>query len=202
LEKQSVRNKPLHKQAWPAVEPPELKGTYVGFWARLWASYLDTMLIIAVAYPLLLAVRAWDTFVVIDGQAGLFLFWVCPAVAIVGFWITCAATPGKMAIGAKIVDAVSGGHPTSWQFIKRYIGYVLSGLLLCGGFIRAGFDPKKQGWHDQFAGTVVIYPKRIRPSEARQEPNHATNSESFQMFQSYCAGEEDHKKSVVNETLR
>jgi len=46
----------MYKQAWPAVEAPELRGAYVGFWARLWASFLDTILTIIVTYPFLLAV--------------------------------------------------------------------------------------------------------------------------------------------------
>ena len=130
----------MYKQAWPAVEAPELRGAYVGFWARLWASFLDTILTIIVTYPFLIAVYGWgylESRPIVEGPIDLLLSWMLPAAAIVMFWIYCSATPGKMAIGARIVDAATGRQPTQWQFIKRYMGYVLSSIPLCWGFIRA-----------------------------------------------------------------
>ena len=154
----------MYTQAWPAVEPPELRGAYVGFWARLWATFLDTILIVIVTYPFLIAVYGWgylESRAFVEGPIDLLLSLMLPAAAIVVFWIYCAATPGKMAIGARIVDVATGRQPTQWQFVKRYIGYFLSSIPLCWGFIRAAFDPRKQGWHDKLAGTVVVYTKKI-----------------------------------------
>jgi hypothetical protein len=40
--------------------------------------------------------------------------------------------------------------------ILRYIGYIISGLLLSLGFLWIVFDAKRQGWHDKIARTIVI----------------------------------------------
>jgi hypothetical protein len=57
---------------------------------------------------------------------------ILPAIAVIIFWMYRQATPGKMLIGAKIVDAKTLGKPTTGQLIGRYFSYYLStiGLLL------------------------------------------------------------------------
>ena len=35
------------------------------------------------------------------------------------------------------------------------VGYVVSSMVCYIGLIWAAFDPRKQGWHDKIAGTVV-----------------------------------------------
>ena len=76
---------------------------------------------------------------------------------IMSFWFYKAATPGKMLLGIKIVDADSMEIPSKGQLIKRYLGYIISTLPLCLGFITVAFNKKKQGWHDKLANTLVIY---------------------------------------------
>jgi len=75
---------------------------------------------------------------------------------IVAFWIYRSATPGKMAMNLIIVDAKTGGRPSTPQFVGRYFGYFVSVLPLMLGIIWVGFDKRQQGWHDKMAGTVVI----------------------------------------------
>jgi uncharacterized RDD family membrane protein YckC len=167
-----VRTQREYTKAWPPIEPPELKGAYVGFWARFWASLIDTVLTIIVTYPFLIAAYGWgylESRAIIEGPIDLVLSWMLPAAAIVVFWMYCSATPGKIAIGARLVDAVTGGQPTHRQLIKRYIGYFLSSIPLCWGFIHVAFDSRKQGWHDKLAGTVVVYSKRIRRPESESK---------------------------------
>jgi len=89
---------------------------------------------------------------------------VFPAVAIILFWVARSATPGKMLIRARIVDARTGGKPTTGQLIGRYLGYYVSTLPLFLGFIWIALDKRKQGWHDKLARTVVVYaPKKSGP---------------------------------------
>lgn len=38
----------------------------------------------------------------------------------------------------------------------RWIGLVISFIVVLLGVIWVGFDPKKQGWHDKIAGTIVV----------------------------------------------
>ena len=93
----------------------------------------------------------------ISGPLDVVLNWAFPAIAVVLFWIYRAATPGKMAVHAYIVDAKTLAKPTKAQLIGRYLGYYISIFSLGLGFLWIAFDPKKQGWHDKLAGTVVVY---------------------------------------------
>ena len=64
-------------------------------------------------------------------------------------------------ISAVIVDSKTGAKPTTGQFVIRYLGYIVSTVPLCLGFMWVGWHSKKQGWHDIMAGTVVII---VRPN--------------------------------------
>ena len=141
---------------------------YAGFWLRVWASLIDTVLVCALIFPVLTAIygRAyWNSTKFIQGPADFLLSWIAPAVAVVVFWMARQATPGKMAIGARVVDARTGGKPSTAQLIGRYLGYFVSTVPLCIGLIWVAFDPRKQGWHDKLAGTVVVRRKggRVQP---------------------------------------
>ena len=84
--------------------------------------------------------------------------------AIILFWVARSATPGKMLIRARIVDAATGGKPSIGQLIGRYLGYYVSMLPMFLGFVWIAFDQRKQGWHDKLARTVVVYdPKKTGP---------------------------------------
>ena len=136
---------------------------YVGFWPRVGASVLDTLLIMVVMYPLLVAVYGWAYFAsekLIQGPADALISFVLPAIAIVWFWLKRGSTPGKDAISAKIVDAKTGNAPTFGQLLIRYLGYYVSTLPLGLGLLWVAIDPRKQGWHDKMAGTVVVRPRR------------------------------------------
>lgn len=141
---------------------------YVGFWARVGASLIDTLLMMIVIGPVLTLIYGteyWLSDVLVHGPADILINWVAPAVAVIVFWIARQATPGKMLIGARIVDARTGANPSSGQFIGRYLGYFVSMIPLFLGLIWVGFDPRKQGWHDKLAGTVVVR-SRLRQTQA------------------------------------
>ena len=132
---------------------------YVGFWLRVAASIIDSIIIMAITMPVLFAIYgeqylSSDSF--IKGIADFLVSYVFPAIAVILFWIYKSATPGKMAVGAEIVDAKTFGKPSKLQMIGRYFGYYVSMLPLMLGIIWVAFDPRKQGWHDKLAGTVVI----------------------------------------------
>ena len=144
------------------METTELE--YVGFWLRVWASIIDTLLVLLICMPLVTwyyGPEYWlsEEVVLVYGPADFIINWVLPAIAIVLFWIYRQATPGKMVIGARIVDAKTGAKPTTGQLIGRYFGYYVSTIPFLLGLIWVGFDPRKQGWHDKLAGTVVVRAK-------------------------------------------
>jgi uncharacterized RDD family membrane protein YckC len=144
------------------VEDPDRPYTrYVGFWARTLASLIDTVATIAVTYPILLAVYGSEYLApgrqrVIAGPVDMLLTWVLPLVAIVLFWHYKQATPGKMAIGARVVDAKTGSALSIGRCVTRYLGLIIASLPLGLGLIWVAFDARKQGWHDKIAGSVVV----------------------------------------------
>ena len=146
---------------------------YAGFWVRVGASLIDTVLIVCVTFPLLVAIYGWSYFdsstAFIAGFADFLLSWVAPAVAVVVFWLYKQATPGKMAVSARVVDAKTGNTLTVGQSIGRYLGYFVSAIPMGLGIIWVAFDPKKQGWHDKLAGTVVIRSKNRGPEPVKFE---------------------------------
>lgn len=84
------------------------------------------------------------------------------AMIIIYFWMKKQATPGKMCLSLKIIDANTLDKPSNKQLILRLFGYIISTLPLLLGIIWISFDPKKQGWHDKIANTVVIKCKKKR----------------------------------------
>jgi len=135
---------------------------YVGFWARVGAALIDTVLIVAITLPLLYWIYGRDYFDstgLIQGPLDFLISYIAPAVAIIVFWVYRSATPGKMAIGARIVDARSGTKPSVGQLLGRYLAYYPSSMLLGLGLMWVGWDARKQGWHDKLAGTLVVRDK-------------------------------------------
>ena len=143
---------------------------YGGFWIRLGAVLLDSVVIFGVT---LLAVRflygqgyiEWAMEGAAEGMTRerVFFNWVLPAVYYVGFWILKSATIGKMLVKVKIVDARTGGPASPLQCVVRYLGYIVSALPLGLGFIWVAFDKRKQGWHDKIARTLVVSSARPLP---------------------------------------
>jgi uncharacterized RDD family membrane protein YckC len=127
---------------------------YVGFWWRFLASIIDSILISAILYPVLIYVIGDPLGTTTPGALTQLII---PAIAFIAFWQAKSTTPGKMAIGAIIVDANTGGKPTTRQWIIRYVGYYVSTIPFLLGLIWVGFDKRKQGWHDKLASTVVIF---------------------------------------------
>lgn len=72
------------------------------------------------------------------------------------FWHLYQATPGKLLLGCRIVDARSGGHPQAWQILVRLLGYALSAAPAGLGFFWMIWDRRRQGWHDKLARTLVV----------------------------------------------
>lgn len=137
---------------------------YAGFWARVVASLIDTLLWVIVAFPVLYLIYGDSYFLpdvdapFVAGTADTIINWVLPIFIIIGFWVLKQGTPGKILLKMKIVDAKTGGCPTMKQWIIRYLGYIPAMIVFFLGFFWIVWDKKKQGWHDKLAGTVVVFP--------------------------------------------
>ena len=65
------------------------------------------------------------------------------------------ATPGKMAVGIKVVR--SDGERVSYlRAFGRYFAEILSGLIFLIGYIMAAFDDEKRALHDRICDTRVV----------------------------------------------
>ena len=130
---------------------------YAGFWQRAAALVIDGLIAVVILVPVIVVVfgtrqisldpaaHSWDL-----------LAFVAIAAAVIGFWRVCGATPGKIALGVRIVDAATGQPPSLGRLALRFLGYFVSAFPLYLGFLWAAVDRRKQGWHDKIARTIVI----------------------------------------------
>jgi len=137
---------------------------YAGFWRRVAASLIDTILMIIVL-ALLAVPLGLMGMPIMQGHSGSFLITdIIPMVIVVLFWLKFGATPGKQLLDCQIVDARTGHSLRLGQSILRYLGYILSTLPLFLGFLWIAWSARKQGFHDYIAGTVVIH-KVVRQAD-------------------------------------
>jgi len=72
------------------------------------------------------------------------------------FWSSSGATPGKMVMGLRVVGTDGSFPITPGKAFLRWVGYIISGIVIALGFLWIIWDPNKQGWHDKIAGTYVV----------------------------------------------
>jgi uncharacterized RDD family membrane protein YckC len=99
----------------------------------------------------------------VSGGINMVINYILPAIVVLLFWAYKSATPGKLILKLRIVDAKTGEKPSTAQWLLRYLGYYLSAVVFMLGFIWVGLDRRKQGWHDKIARTVVISGKGKEP---------------------------------------
>lgn len=71
-------------------------------------------------------------------------------------WAWRGGTIGQLMLGIQVRREVGGGRIGFGRACLRYVGFLISGWILCLGFIWVAFDRRKQGWHDKIAGTLVV----------------------------------------------
>src|SRR5882672_3651331 len=105
---------------------------YVGFWKRLLAFFIDSLIVLVVFAIIVVAIFGRNYLELsMQGKtlwADILFQVVLPAVAAILFWRYRGATPGKMLIGARIVSAKTLGPPSTGQLIGRYFAYIVSML--------------------------------------------------------------------------
>lgn len=137
---------------------------YAGFWRRLFAFILDTLLVSIITTALVAALFGLDYLQQIQ-QGSLFdsfdwrimlLEQGFPLLWTLSFWVFWMATPGKLLMDCQIVDAGTVTKASLGQLILRYFAYLLSIIPFGLGFLWIVFDKRNQGWHDKLANTLVI----------------------------------------------
>jgi uncharacterized RDD family membrane protein YckC len=130
---------------------------YAGFWIRFVAVIIDSIILAVVQSCILLLLRPSFSAPEMLAASGLYiLISLVVSAAYEGFLIgQYGATPGKMALGLKVVRA--DGSPVSIGLaFGRYFAKMLSGFILLIGYIMAAFDVQKRALHDMICDTRVI----------------------------------------------
>lgn len=165
---------PSHASIMPAgAEIDRSDIVYAGFWRRVAAYQLDSLIIGTLSYILILPIAMMMGL----GSAGLasqsdpeaMLAMMMPMLVVMYLVMFAAqasyfawmharpaqATLGKMAVGIKVVRP-DGSRISFWRGIGRWFGLLLSALPLCIGFLMAAFTDRKQALHDMACDTLVV----------------------------------------------
>jgi uncharacterized RDD family membrane protein YckC len=144
------------------MEDAENDVVYAGFWLRLCANLIDTIIFVPLIFLFLFIIYGADALlykeieVLYLGAWHFILEVIVPFILVIWLWLRFSATPGKMLLRLKVVD-IKTSEPISFrQAIIRYFGYVPSILCFFIGIVWVAFDIHKQGWHDKLASTAVI----------------------------------------------
>ena len=130
---------------------------YAGFWQRALAFLIDWLIVVVIAMPVIVVAFGAEYFSLDPLRHSWdLLIALIVGTAIVVFWRLYGATPGKIAVALRIVDAETGKAPSTGRLVVRLLCYFVSALPLYLGFLWIAVDRRKQGWHDKIAGTVVI----------------------------------------------
>lgn len=146
---------------------------YGGFWTRFCARFVDGLilmipnLILGVilgvgmgAKMMGRAANSTDTGVVLMLQAIFQLVGMAIGITYEVYFVRKHdATPGKMALGLKLLRA-DGSKLSVGRIIGRYFANIVSGMILCIGYIMAGLDEEKRALHDRICDTRVIKTKK------------------------------------------
>ena len=152
---------------------PRVLGT-AGFWRRGAALGVDAMWLFCV-----LGTASWLLVGIPLPAAGVesvrmqfvrLIYEFVPAAVFVVGWARYGATPGKLLLELRVVDARTGERPGWIRALIRCVGYAVSALPLGLGFLWAAFDRQGQALHDKLAGTRVV---RVRETVLPDSRVHA-----------------------------
>lgn len=129
-----------------------------GFWRRAFANIIDLIWLLPLA--ILLGVLAEAVNGGAISAAGELMSNVITGLVVLLFWVERGATPGKLALGIRIIDAETGGAPPIGRLVLRYLGYIVSAIPLGLGYFWMLWDARRQTWHDKIGGTLVVKTSR------------------------------------------
>jgi|SRR5262252_579118 len=138
---------------------------YAGFWYRVLAYIIDSLLAACIFFPLGIVLgviivatgeepNSGPVIFARVGEQGISMLvtWLYFALCESSTW---QGTVGKKLLGLRVTD-LDGNRISFGQATGRHFGKILSGLILCIGFLMVAFTDQKQGLHDQIAGTLVL----------------------------------------------
>lgn len=142
----------------------ELEGRVAGFFSRAVAFSTDLVIIVLLSAAIVFVANAFETiltrflphreFYLINTL--VFVIPVVIAIYYIGSWALTGATIGKWLLGLRVVGA-DGAPPTVLRSAIRFVGYAVSAIVFFLGYLWVLVDDERRAWHDDMAGTWVIY---------------------------------------------
>jgi uncharacterized RDD family membrane protein YckC len=144
----------------PAVSVALSSEQPAGFWVRVLAALLDSMLcnilVFAMGFALGMLLNVTDSYM---SQSVRLLMMTMGILVTLFYYVFftgyCGQTPGKMAMHIKVVhkDGFDVGYGQA--FVRETIGKTISSLVFCIGYLMVAFRSDKRGLHDLIAATKV-----------------------------------------------
>ncbi|NOY75628.1 MAG: RDD family protein [Kiritimatiellaeota bacterium] len=147
---------------------------YAGFWIRALAIIIDWFILFAIQFPISIVfgvvigmVGAMFKNSEIAGTVSVVLIQIVNMLVSLSiqmlyeviFVVKKSATPGKMALGLKVINTDGTTQISYGKSFGRYFAKMLNGFTLYIGYMMAGWDDEKRGLHDRICETRVIYSK-------------------------------------------
>jgi uncharacterized RDD family membrane protein YckC len=134
---------------------------YAGIFPRFAAVFVDGLITIVVIMVPEFFLIGWQgllkgTDVPIALNIGIMAInYLFPALYETFFIGKYGATPGKMALGIKVVSP-DGGPISYGRALGRYFAKILSGMIIYIGYLMAFWDDEKRALHDRICKTRVV----------------------------------------------
>ncbi len=142
------------------VQSPE-KLEYAGFWIRVGAKVLDTLIFGIPIWIIILVVLRIKGMSLTTPEGSKMVNMISLPLDFIYYGLMVfllskfGATPGKMILGLKVIRSNSE-RLTYLRAFCRFLSEALSGLILCIGYIMVAFREDKTGLHDIICDTRVI----------------------------------------------
>jgi uncharacterized RDD family membrane protein YckC len=123
-----------------------------GFWIRVLAFIIDSVILYVINLIVGVVLSPSTT-----GRTGIQT--LLGIIYFTYFWSASSLWPGQT-VGDKLLNLrvikTDGADLSIVQAFIRYVGLVISFIVIFIGVIWVAFDPNKQGWADKIAGTYVV----------------------------------------------
>lgn len=165
------------------METEQIQNEYAGFWARFAAYFIDGAIVAFLMVESIWLVREELSYYLAAHPEILkllqgggettsytstydwenkFMYYYAAIFGLIFNWVYFAgfesshlrSTPGKWMLGIYVTD-MDNKRITFSQATGRHFGKIISGLMLCIGYMMAGFTEHKQALHDMMAGCYV-----------------------------------------------
>ena len=169
IEEQSTQHAQTQPNMVQAQQVPNntVQLRYSGFWVRGAAHIIDGLVLAIISMIIIMPLGFLIGFTSAMSESKFMEFMGQVIMTIIGFAVSWAyyifmthkfqATLGKMAVGAKVLDANGQRLSLGKIVLRETIGKFVSGMIMGIGYLMVAFTSKKQGLHDMMAGSVVVY---------------------------------------------